>query len=452
MSVRNEITDHNDAEVLMDDISDVKVPENTEPNVDEAKLSSLKAKLADKKKNDMKIVEKKTRSIAFGVIGSGQGGSRLAECLYNEGYDTVVLNTASQDLKFIKIPEANKLLLDYSLGGAAKELEIGRAAAEMYRPQITELLHSRLGASQVNILCLSLGGGSGAGSCETLVDILSGLGKPLIVITVLPMSTEDAQTKSNSLETLSKLAKLTETKKVSNLIVVDNAKIETIYQDINQLDFYPMANRAIVEPIEVFNTLSSMPSGVKGLDPTEMAKLFIDGEGLSIYGEMKVTQYTENTAIAEAVIENLNSNLLASGFDLKQSKYVGVMFVAPERVWRQIPNVAVNYALEMINEQCGTPKGVFKGIYTVESDEDCVKVYSIFSGLGLPGSRITQLKAEVAQHTETIKNRDSQRNLSLQLDTGKNETVSEAQKIREKIAAKSSNFGKLMGSVVDKRK
>jgi hypothetical protein len=38
------------------------------------------------------------------------------------------------------------------------------------------------------------------------------------------------------------------------------------------------------------------------------------------------------------------------------------------------------------------------------------------------------------------------------LNTGVNETVSEAQKVREKIAAKSSAFGKFMGAVVDKRK
>ena len=32
-----------------------------------------------------------------------------------------------------------------------------------------------------------------------------------------------------------------------------------------QMDFYGTANKAIVEPIDIFNTLSSMPSSVKGL-------------------------------------------------------------------------------------------------------------------------------------------------------------------------------------------
>jgi cell division GTPase FtsZ len=111
------------------------------------------------------------------------------------------MNTAMQDLKFIDIPDSNKLLLEHGVGGASKELESGKVAAENHRGEILQLVNEKLTSSQVNLLCFSLGGGSGAGSCETLVDVMSSLGKPLVVITVLPMDTEDVQTKSNALET-----------------------------------------------------------------------------------------------------------------------------------------------------------------------------------------------------------------------------------------------------------
>src|ERR1700722_19659529 len=152
------------------------------------------------------------------------------------------------------------------------------------------------------------------------------------------------------------------------------------------MDFYGTANKAIVETIDVFNTLSAMPSSVKGLDPMEWAKIFTDGEGLSIYGELTISNYEDKTAVAEAVLNNLNSNLLAGGFDLKQSRYVGVMITANKEVWAKIPSASIDYAMHMVNDQCGTPKGVFKGVYVVESNEPVVKVYSIFSGLGLPSS------------------------------------------------------------------
>jgi len=454
MSAKSTTTESGSAEEVVDDLPIIEVPQvGTQVNDD--KLAALRAKSQAKQteqKMAAKILAKRDRSLAFGVMGSGQAGSRLAEAFYKLGYDSVVVNTAMQDLKFIDVPDSNKLLLQHGLGGAAKELEIGRDAAESHRAEIAQLVDDKLSASQVNVLCLSLGGGSGAGSCDTMVDILSATGKPLIVMTVLPMDTEDAQTKNNALTTLSKLAKLTQTKKVNNLIVVDNAKLEAIYQNVSQVDFFNVANKAIVEPIDIFNTLSSMPSAVKGLDPMEWGKLITDGEGLTVYGELTVTNFKEDTAIAEAVVENLNSNLLAAGFDLKQSKYVGVIITANADVWKAIPSSSINYAMSMINDQCGNPKGVFKGIYTVDSQENVVKVYSMFSGLGLPDSRVTQLKKDAQTHMANIKGKDDQRVGTLNIDTGVNETISVAQKVKDKIAAKSSAFGKLTQSVIDRRK
>lgn len=447
-------TEETKQEEVVDNVSDAPIAPPSEAAVDMNKLAALKAK-SQAKQMEQKMAKspKKERSIVFGVLGSGQAGSRIAEAFYKMGYDVAVVNTAMQDLKHIEVPDANKLLLEYSLGGAAKETEIGRAAAELHRPAIAQLIASSFASSQVNLLCLSLGGGSGAGSCETLVELLAETGKPLAVMTVLPMDTEDAQTKHNALETLSKLAKLTQTKKIHNLMVVDNAKIESIYQNISQTEFFNVANKAIVEPIDVFNTLSAMPSSVKGLDPMEFAKLFTDGEGLSIYGELTVDNFREETAIAEAVLNNLNSNLLASGFDLKQSKYVGVIIAANKDVWQAIPSASINYAMAMVNDQCGNPKGVFKGIYTVDMPDNVVKVYSMFSGLGLPADRVEQLKKDAQQHMQAAKGKDEQRNLTLNLDTGVNETISQAQKVKDKIASKSSAFGKLTQNVVvDKRK
>lgn len=447
------VTEQGTKEQLEDNLSNAEVKK--EDAVDSSKLAALKAKSQAKQQESTmaaKIVSRRDRSIVLGVLGSGQAGSRLAEAFYKLGYDACVVNTAMQDLKFIDIPDSNKLLLEHGLGGAAKEIEIGKAAAESHRGEILQLVNEKLQGSQINVLCLSLGGGSGAGSCETLVDVLANLGKPLVVITVLPMDTEDAQTKANALETLAKLAKLTQTRRVNNLIVVDNAKIEAIYSNVSQVDFYGVANKAIVEPIDVFNTLSSMPSSVKGLDPMEWGKLFTDGEGLTVYGELTVENFSEDTAIAEAVVNNLNGNLLAGGFDLKQSRYVGVIITANKETWAKIPSSSITYAMAMVNDQCGTPKGVFKGIYTVETPDPVVKVYSMFAGLGLPDSRVSQLKKDAQAHMQTVKGKDDARNLNLQLDTGTNETVSAAQKVKDKIASKSSAFGKLVGGVVDRRK
>ena len=452
MSVLNK-TEETQKEIIEDNISNEEVKQEAS-NIDLNKLAALKAKNQAKQEVKMsaKIVAKKERSLSLGVVGSGQAGSRLAEAFYKQGYDAIVVNTAMQDLKFIDIPDANKLLLEYGLGGAAKELEIGKAAAEAFKGEIFNLINDKLASAKVNVLCLSLGGGSGAGSCETMVDLLSQTGKPLVVMTVLPMDAEDAQTKANALETLSKLAKLTQSKVVNNLIVVDNAKLEAIYHNVSQVDFYNVANKAIVELIDAFNTLSSMPSPSKPLDPMELTKIFLDGEGLNVYGELTVDNFAEDTAIAEAIINNLSGNLLAGGFDLKQSKYVGYIVAANKETWSKIPSSSIEYANSMVNDLCGVPKGIFKGIYVIDTPEPVVKVFSMFSGLGLPDDRVEALKKNIKELQGKVKDKDEARNMTLQLDTGKNEAVSNAQKIKDKIAAKNSVFGKFVNGVADRRK
>lgn len=429
---------------IIDDVSDVN----------QETLQQLKEKLAKKKEKDMtiNIVAPVKRSIKFGVVGTGQAGTRLAEQYYSLGYPAVAFNTAPQDLEHIRMPEENKYLLEYSLGGAAKDLEIGREAAEQHKEAIYSLVAEKLEEAQVFILCTSLGGGSGAGSLPVMVDVLAALGKPIVVMAVLPMSSEDAQTKKNALETLSSLSKEAQAKRIHNLVVVDNAKIETIYSDVSPMEFFNVSNKAIISPINAFNELSSLPSSMKPLDPMEFTKLLIDGSGCSVYGEVIVSDFQDETAISEAII-NVNSGLLASGFDIKQAKYVGVIIEANKSVWDKIPSSSLNYANSLILELCDVPTGIFRGTYATDLKDNVVKVYSMFSGLGLPESRVSQLKKETQEFASKVKTKDAERTVNLKLDTGTDDTVSAADKVRQKIAAKKSAFGSMIGSIAqDKRK
>jgi cell division GTPase FtsZ len=447
MSAISETEHEGQKETIIDDISQVdEVP------LDLSKLAKLKMMNKERESMASKIVATKERTLNFGIIGSGQCGAKIAQSFYALGYQAVAINTCMADLKHIEVPDSNKLLLEYGVGGAAKELSLGAEAASSHRGEIAQIINDKLADSQVNVLCFSLGGGSGAGSCETMIDVLSEIGKPIIVIACLPQSSDDVQTKSNSLETLGKLAVFVRSKKIANLVVVDNAKIESIYKDANQFDFFELANKAIVETIDTFNTLSTVPSSVKTLDGMEWSKILLDGDGLSVYGDFVVTNYQEDTSIAEAVVNNLSGNLLASSFDLKDAKYVGFLLVANKEVWSKIPSSSISYATAMVNDLCGSPSGVFKGVYSVDIPEDCVKVYSFFSGLGIPTARIDQLKKEITDLQSKVKEKNEQRSVNLKLDVGKGETLSAADQVKQKIAAKSSTFGRFVSGTVDRRK
>jgi cell division GTPase FtsZ len=453
-------------ESKIEDIKKEEIMNNLEdkPKVDPDKLAALKARAAQKKLEESqviqeeesmppRIVEERKVSLRFGIVGSGQAGSRLAEQFSSLGYPAVVFNTAPQDLEDIKVPEENKLLLDFGLGGCAKDLSLGKDAADAYRNSISELIQRKLSDVQVFIFCTSLGGGSGAGSVEVVVDILAQLGKPVVVLTILPKASEDAQLKHNAWQTLSKFTKMFNEHKIDNIITVDNAKIESLYSDVGPFNFFPVSNKAIVEPLHAFNVMSRRKDeGIKVLDSTEFGKLFVDGKGFTVYGQMAVSDYENELAIATAIVESLKGNLLASGFNIKQARYAGFMLVAPERIWNKIPSSSLDYAQQMINDVCDSPLAIFYGIYKEESSEDFIKVYSMFSGLGLPTERIDQLKEEAQLKMGVAHKKDEQRQMTMKVDVGE-ETVNKVDEIKRKIEQKTSSFNKLhSGAIIDRRK
>lgn len=453
-----------EAEKIEDDVSDKTV----EDDLSEDTMSALKAKLAKKNKTEenvkaalekvegekmpVVIVEKRKRSLNFGIVSTGQAGGRIGSVFAEHGYPCIAINTASVDLETINIPEDNKLLLNWTLGGAAKSLDTGAEAAEANRDAIAELVSNKLSDVHAYLVTVSLGGGSGAGSLNTVIDVLSQTGKPIAVICVLPLSVDDPQTKQNAIETLSKLTKLAQNKIVANIICVDNAVVETVFSDVSEADFFNVSNKAIVEPLHVFNTLSSKPGLSKALDSQEWATLFLDSGGFSVYGELNVHDISSDTALAEAVIESLDNNLLAK-FDLSQTKYAAAVFVAHPDTWKQLPSTSVNYAVAILNEKCEKSIAVFRGLYEDSSiDVGKIKVFTIYSGLGLPTERINILRQEVEIEMAKVKNRDKSHNVNLELDTGKNEVINAADKVRDLIKKKSNNFNKNFTGIKDFRK
>jgi cell division GTPase FtsZ len=421
-------------------------------------LEKLKGKLNEKNSSLIdKKQKKKTLSIKMGIVGVGQAGSRVAEVFSKLGYESCVINTSSQDLEFIDIPDNRKLLLEGTLGGTGKDLELGREIFSENYDKIQSFIDDIVTPSNMIYLIISGGGGTGSSSVETMIPMMFETGKPVGVIYILPKGTEDAQSKKNSLETLSKLAKLSSSNSISSLVVVDNSKIETIYANLSQSKFWESANAAIVEPIDVFNHLTSRPSRFTSLDPSDFGKIISTGD-CSVYGVIEVDNYMDETALAEAVIESLNSNMLAEGFDLTQTRVGGVIISGSKDVLDRLPAININYCFYMISEQT---KGasIYQGIYDVDSNTDSVKIYTWFAGLGLPKTRIDALKeeskAQVLQASMKESDRQSRMSISLDEDTQSSNVASD---IHKKIQRKNSSFNRLQtttpsgNSIIDMRR
>jgi cell division GTPase FtsZ len=426
------------------------------PQLDPNVLAMLKSKKGVKEgEKEMKVVAKRDRSLYFGVVGLGQAGSRVAESFYGLGYEACVFNTATQDLEHINLPENRKIYLPFALGGAGKELDNGRQALD----QNGDLVLNKLGdifdgTQEMLLLAVSGGGGTGSGGAESMISLMSSFGKPIGVIYILPMESEDALSKHNAVTTLSKLAKMASTDVITTLIVVDNAKIEVIYPGLSKAEFWPTANNAIVEPLHLFNYLSAQSTKYDSLDSMDFGRVFTAGD-CTIYGMLEVENYMETTAIAEAVLENLEHGLLVNDFNLKETRFGGFIVVGNEKVLSELPAMNINYASHMISDICNSPSLV-SGVYEMPVEDDVVRVYTMFSGLGLPAARIDALKKEVDTKMAALKEKEKSRSDRMTVDLGVTETQSKTQEVHRMIQQKKSGFGQLTRGaeqkVVDRRK
>ena len=419
-------------------------------------LKNLKAKMDDKKlEDDMpNVVSEQNVSINLAVIGVGQAGSRIAEVFHKNGYDVGIVNTSAQDLEFIDVMPSQKLLLEGSLGGTGKDLDLGREIFLDNENVLHEFASEVLDGNDMVYLAISGGGGTGSSSADTLVPMLFNTGMPVGVIYVLPKATEDAKSKQNSVDTLSRLAKMTASNMVSSLVVVDNARIEQIYANLSQSQFWSTANNAIVEPLHTFNVLTSRPSRFTSLDPSDFAKIISCGD-CSVYGVMEVSDYMEETSLAEAVIDSLSANMLSEGFELSQARVGGVIVTGSKEVLEKLPAININYCFHMISEQTNGAS-IFQGVYDVDSDNDSVKIYSWFAGLGLPRDRIDNLRNESKEQAKVAVEKEKLRASAMNLDLGEDKVNSVADEVHRKIQKKKSGFNRLQKgsrkSIIDKRR
>lgn len=400
------------------------------------------------------VVEQKDRSLNIGAVGIGQCGSKIIEEFYNRGYSSIAINTALQDLKPIGIPERFKLFLDHTLGGAGKDLDLGASAVEEYQEAILDMLKENFVDSEILMLVVGGGGGTGSGGAPKMVEIMSALGKPVVVMYVLPMSSEDTLAKHNAITTLAKLSEYSKSGIINSLFVVDNSKIELMFPGKSMADFWKCSNSAIVEPLHLFNKLSSQPSQYVSLDPMDFGKILL-GSGCSLYGMTKVDNYLDNeSAVAEAMINNLENGLLASDFDLSESNNAGVIIVGSKDTLQKIPAAYLEYGFSMVNKISKDSVRLFRGIYEVETGDNAIYVYSLFSGLGLPKKRIDELKDEAEKHMKALENKETANKANMTIDMGKTKAASTADTIYNKIKNKNSAVGKLLGNkkIMDMRR
>ena len=154
------------------------------------------------------------------VIGVGGAGNNAVNRMVDEnvqGVELVGVNTDRQALSLCKASTKIQIgeKLTKGLGAGAKP-EIGEAAVEENREEITELV---TGADMVFVTC-GMGGGTGTGAAPIIAEIAKGLGILTVGVVTKPFSFEGKPRMNNAMSGIARLQD-----QVDTMIVIPNDKL-----------------------------------------------------------------------------------------------------------------------------------------------------------------------------------------------------------------------------------
>jgi cell division GTPase FtsZ len=252
------------------------------------------------------------------------------------------------------------------------------------------------------MVCFGAGGGTGGGSAISLIETAKGYAryigldnpnKSVGAIMTLPTigETSSPVVAQNAYNIAAELRELAQRGQLSPLIFIDNEKISKMYPDLIVKSFWPTINSTVGGLFDIFNRVSALNSQYISFDPVDYSSI-IGAGGCTIMGLTKVKGFEEDKfAISEAVKNNLEKTLLASGFDLSSAKAVGCVVVGGKRIMADVKGLQdnINYAFDVLSEITGKAT-VHRGIY--EDNKRSVRIYTIIGGLDVPEARLKELK------------------------------------------------------------
>lgn len=338
-------------------------------------------------------------AVQMAFVGAGQGGGRIAQSFSDMGYSRVcVVNTTEQDLKSLTI--SDQLVIGRNRGGAGKDPEQGRLAAKESYEAIMDLFMRSWGDGvEQMFVCVGAGGGSGTGSWPVLLKAMKEYGdstniekpieKHLGIIMTMPKRSEGSRVQANARVALQQAVELVDAKKISTLIIVDNAKIHELYPGLPVKKFWRVANQNFAAILHTFNLLAAQDSEYNTFDRADYRSILRNG--ILIFGMTRVDDWEEKEDISQAVRQNLTGSLLADGFDLNKANMAGVIVVAHDDVLEEVPMENIDYAFNSLGRALGN-EGItlHSGIY--EWNKPGMMVFTIVSGLEPPQSRFDELE------------------------------------------------------------
>jgi len=344
-------------------------------------------------------------AIRYGIVGSGQGGGRMAKAFFDLGYrKTIAFNLAQSDLNHLGLPENHKHHLVYEgASGAGKNHAVSKKAFDDKSQEVFNKYKEIFGDKIDRILiCVGVGGGTGGGSVMSLLDTAKryfayiGVENPserVGVIASLPTTGECASpvVAENSYNRMTELCEAAENNQFAPLVIIDNDKIKKLYPRLTVKQFWPTLNNTVAGLFHIFNLLCTKNSDYTVFDPADYESI-MKTSGCMIFGATTIKDPESPTSVSQGLRNNLEKTLLASGFDLTSAKGAASIIVGGTVLYETVPGLMDNieYGFDTLATLTGGAI-IHRGIYEDPEREKLV-AYTIVGGLKSPKKRIEELK------------------------------------------------------------
>lgn len=236
------------------------------------------------------------------ILGAGGAGNNTINRLMNigiEGGKCIAINTDHQHLEMVKADKKVLIGKELTRGlGAGGNPEIGRAAAEESRQELTKVLRE----SDLVFITLGEGGGTGTGSAPIIAEIAKSEGAMVVGVVTLPFRTETGRTEIAQ-EGLSYLKRYVDT-----LVVIDNNRLLDIAPNLPIIEAFSVADEVLATMVKGITETISLPSLIN-LDFADVKTILSTG-GVAIVG------VGESTGKENRVEEAINDALITPLLDV----------------------------------------------------------------------------------------------------------------------------------------
>lgn len=298
------------------------------------------------------------------VIGVGGGGNNAVNRMIEEGImgvEFVCINTDKQHLSKCKANQCVQIGEKLTKGlGAGADPEVGKAAAEENREEITELVK---GADMVFVTC-GMGGGTGTGAAPVVAEISKELGILTVGIVTKPFTFEAKSRMNNAISGIETLRE-----SVDTLIVIPNDKLlQIVDRRTSMPDALRKADEVLQQGVQGITDLINVP-GLINLDFADVQTVMKD-KGIAHIG---IGTGTGEDKCVDAVKEAVSSPLLET--TIEGASHV-ILNISGD-VGLQESYEAASY----IENLTGENTNIIFGVMCEDSESESVKITVIATGL-----------------------------------------------------------------------